>query len=411
MKFKTIKNTFIVLPLLLIFLCSSANAQQPHICSYTSQTATDFPKLNWGDGVNVQPSYKNGGNVWCGWALMKNFSKIRTVRIEIEPGVPLTYVKRWISNANRDGYNVICTYHKFNALASGDREELLKAARWWKANYWELRNASGPFTVNLMNEWGGHDVGPWYYAQSYNEAIKIVREVYSGRIIIDLPGYGQGTRVATIAEPFINDENIVFSIHVYREAAVVFCGSQEKDKGMRRWHLDELERTNRPIIIGEFGDSGKPGYTNWHDIVNYAKSKGWPIIGWAWSGDDSPTKKMNMTKPVFPGTPTGTTDYFNVIYDKLRWQPSGKEEFVDTPDFDISPNPANDFLNITFENVLEEKGSIEIFDMMGKTVMQQSIEAQSNNLRMSIDELPRGTYGIKLQSGDIHAAKIFIKAK
>jgi len=394
MKFKTIKNTFIVLPLLLIFLCSSANAQT----------------LGWGDGVNIQPSYYNNGNVWCGWVLMKNFSKIRTVRIEIEPGVSLTHVKRWISNANRSGYNVICTYHKYTAIASGSREELLQAARWWKANYWELRNASGAFTVNLMNEWGGHDVGPWHYAQSYNEAIKIVREVYSGRIIIDLPGYGQGTRVATFASPFITDQNIVFSIHVYPEAAVVFYGSQQDDKGIKRWHLNELERTNRPIIVGEFGDSKKPGYTNWSDIVNYAKTKGWTIIGWAWSGDDSEIK-MNMAQPMFPGTPTSTTDYFNVIYNKLRWQPSAKEEFVDTLDFDISPNPANDFLNITFENVLEEKGSIEIFDMMGKTVMQQSIEAQSNNLRMSIDELPQGTYGIKLQSGDIHAAKIFIKAK
>ena len=37
------------------------------------------------NGVNLQPSYYNGGAVNFGWGLMKQFANIKTVRIEIEP--------------------------------------------------------------------------------------------------------------------------------------------------------------------------------------------------------------------------------------------------------------------------------------------------------------------------------------
>ncbi|NLP58412.1 hypothetical protein [Lutibacter sp. B1] len=38
-----------------------------------------------GNGVNLQPSYYNSGNVTIGWDLMKTYPGIETVRIEIEP--------------------------------------------------------------------------------------------------------------------------------------------------------------------------------------------------------------------------------------------------------------------------------------------------------------------------------------
>src|SRR5581483_1106978 len=72
----------------------------------------------WGNGVNLQPSYYNSGNVNFGWSLMKANPKIKTVRIEIEPTVSITTVKSWISQAKSNGYNIICTYHKASVLGS-----------------------------------------------------------------------------------------------------------------------------------------------------------------------------------------------------------------------------------------------------------------------------------------------------
>jgi len=135
----------------------------------------------------LQPSYYNNGNVNFGWDLMRQQANITTLRIEIEPGRE-THAAGWIADAQRNGYQVIATYHKHTANGSNDVNELLAAANWWVKNYQKL---GGNFTINLMNEWGNHDLNALDYAVAYNQAIAIVRTVYSGPIIIDLPGWGQ----------------------------------------------------------------------------------------------------------------------------------------------------------------------------------------------------------------------------
>ena len=42
------------------------------------------------NGANLQPSYYNGGNVNFGWSLMKTDTKIKTLRLEIEPSIAIT---------------------------------------------------------------------------------------------------------------------------------------------------------------------------------------------------------------------------------------------------------------------------------------------------------------------------------
>ena len=57
----------------------------------------------FGNGVNLQPSYYNNGNPNFGWSLMKQQTKIITVRIEIEPD-KVSQAKTWISQA-RSNYH------------------------------------------------------------------------------------------------------------------------------------------------------------------------------------------------------------------------------------------------------------------------------------------------------------------
>ena len=73
-------------------------------------------------------------------------------------------------------------------------DELLQAANWWKANYKSLAQ-SGKFVLNLMKEWGDHKLTSAAYATAYNNALKIVRQVYSGTVIIDAPGWGQEAQI------------------------------------------------------------------------------------------------------------------------------------------------------------------------------------------------------------------------
>lgn len=269
-----------------------------------------------GHGVNLQPSYFCNGDMEIGWELMIQYPDIKSVRIEIEPDKQATVedAARWINEANAFGFDVVATYHRYEDNGSPDPNTLMAAANWWKTNYSTL-SAAGPLVVNLMNEWGDHNVTSQQYADAYNQAISIVREVYSGPIICDIPGWGQETHIAAHASSLISDNNIVFSVHVYPAAYNGYTGNSLVNSD-----LDYLNNAGRPVIIGEFGSEGRGG-ADWSALVDHGKSLGWSIMGWAWNGDGSKPKVMNMVSPNWGNDCFATeytpTSYFSTIYDKL----------------------------------------------------------------------------------------------
>lgn len=293
----------------LILSCSSENLTEK-VAPSSQRTA------NLDNGVNLQPSYYNGGNCDLGWNLMNQNTKIITVRIEVEPN-QVNNAKRWISEAKANGKTVIVSYRKSAVLGSDDTAELQLAANWWKTNYAAL---GGGFTINLMNEWGSHNISSNDYAVAYNTAISTVRSVYGGNIIIDIPGYGQETATAACAVKGCNggttikDVNIILSAHIYPGAY-----NQGKGRYMNTTDIDDLASSGRPCMIGEFGSIGGSG-ADWYGITNYAKSKGWTILGWAWDGDGG---GMNMITPQFQPFTAGSpktyskSSYFNTVYDLL----------------------------------------------------------------------------------------------
>ena len=312
--FKLMKSVFLAFSVVLLTgifsQCSESESVSP-----VSKTTLPSEEGVFGNGVNLQPSYYNGGNPNFGWTLMKQNTKIKTVRIEIEPD-KVTQAKSWISQAKSNGYTIIATYHKASVLGSDNASELTAAANWWKTNYSAL---GGGFTINLMNEWGSHNISPSSFASAYNSAISIVRQVYSGKIIIDIPGWGQETATAACAvkgctsgQTKITDTNIILSAHIYPGAY-----NQGKGRYCNTSDIDDLASAGRSCILGEFGNQGGSG-ADWSGIVDYAKSKGWTIIGWAWNGDGG---SMNMVTPSWASNGGATSfskgSYFNVVYDKL----------------------------------------------------------------------------------------------
>lgn len=267
------------------------------------------------NGVNIQPSYYNGGNPNLGWSLMNANTKIKTVRIEVEPGY-VTQAKTWIAGAKSNGHPIILTYHKASVLGSDSASELTAAGNWWKTNYSTL-SASASFQVNLMNEWGSHNLSSNSMAGAYNTAISLVRSKYSSNIVIDIPGWGQETITATEAVKGtngtkINDTNITLSAHIYPGA-----WNQRANAWLNVSHLNTMGATSgRACMLGEFGTGS--GSADWSGIVDNCRNNGWSVLGWAWNGDGG---SLNMCSPSWASNGGATSfsksSYFATIYNKL----------------------------------------------------------------------------------------------
>jgi mannan endo-1,4-beta-mannosidase len=248
----------------------------------------------FGNGVNLQPSYSYGGRADLGWTLMKSVPTIRTVRILIEPNRNQEAL-RWITEAQDNGYDVIACYNVANELASDDPAKLQDAADWWVYNYPKLKAKTG-ITINVRNEWGSHGLDPQAYANAYNAALARIRTVYEKRLVIDAPGYGQGaTRLyqalQTVQKPIV-DRNITLSVHVYPSA---FDG--QTGKALQNAALKSLHGTGIPCLIGEYGSRTEHGViAPWKELLACAKSLHWPVLAWCWAADSTggPADPRNM---------------------------------------------------------------------------------------------------------------------
>lgn len=266
------------------------------------------------NGVNLQPSYYNNGQPNFGWNLMANYNaKIRTVRIEIEPSAT-AHAKSWIAAARSHGYFVVATYHDYTKLGSDNPQDLKTAANWWVKNYASITDGNATnFVINVMNEWGSHTLPAGSYADAYNDAIGLIRQVYKGYIIADLPGWGQEFQTAAKASSQIHDAQVMFSAHLYPTA-----WNNNEGRYVQPQDLDDLSKTGRPCIVGEFGTGGS-GSADVSSLVQHAKSLHWTVLGWAWNGDGT---GMNMVSPAWSDNPTASSftinsNYFNTIYDLL----------------------------------------------------------------------------------------------
>lgn len=264
------------------------------------------------DGVNLQPAYYNGGNVNFAWSLMKSKSNIQRLRIEIDSSrVSTATAKSWIDQAKANGFtNIICTFHQFGG--SDNAADLMTAANWWKNNYNAL---GGGFTINLCNEWSDHNITSSAYASAYNSAIAVVRQVYSGPIVVDIPGWGQETLTALNAyktsSPTITDGNVIVSTHIYPGN-----WNQGRNHVYQTSDMNDLSAIGKTVIIGEFGTG--TGSCDWSGCVNYGKSLGWSCLAWSWNGDGG---ALNMVSPSWAQNATATSfatnSYFDTVYPKL----------------------------------------------------------------------------------------------
>lgn len=68
----------------------------------------------------------------------------------------------------------------------------------------------------------------------------------------------------------------------------------------------------------------------------------------------------------------------------------------------VGPNPASDYVNLTYYNDHEETMLLSVRDMQGKTVVQQEIESinGANAVRLTLEKVDAGAYFVTLQGAN-----------
>ncbi len=76
----------------------------------------------------------------------------------------------------------------------------------------------------------------------------------------------------------------------------------------------------------------------------------------------------------------------------------------------LFPNPAKDLLNIDYSNVSQETTVVNVYNLAGKVVLQQTTNTSKgdNQLQLDISSLQKGTYILQLNNGKQNAVKKFI---
>lgn len=74
--------------------------------------------------------------------------------------------------------------------------------------------------------------------------------------------------------------------------------------------------------------------------------------------------------------------------------PVGIEETLAIQSLTVQPNPANDLVRFNANTIKSGKGTLRIFDLVGKQVVQQSLQLSygSNQINYNTSDLPEGVY-------------------
>ncbi len=141
-----------------------------------------------------------------------------------------------------DAHDLIGSYYE------GENFEVLKDH--WRTMAQEFKD--NPYVwFNLHNEPGNKTAQPEKWVSYHRELIDIIRaEGAQNNIVIDGETWGQDYKTRTIlnkaAEVMEGNENIMFSLHIYRQWG---DGHEVGD------YIDQLHAENIPVMIGEYGNT------------------------------------------------------------------------------------------------------------------------------------------------------------
>lgn len=183
---------------------------------------------------------------------------------------------------------------------SNNVSDLMANVGWWlQDDIRRFLNENRRYVLlNISNEWGGHNLAGFRWAQAYQEAIAALREAgIRNTLIIDSSGWGQSMiPIKYYADILLDsdpDRNVVFSVHMY--------GSWNSPEDITE-HLEWAKENSVPLIVGEFGYDYGNGDNNLgcrvdaDRVLAECQRLGFGWLAWSWSGNNRENAWLDLTR-------------------------------------------------------------------------------------------------------------------
>ena len=79
------------------------------------------------------------------------------------------------------------------------------------------------------------------------------------------------------------------------------------------------------------------------------------------------------------------------------------------PDFDLTPNPANNTVSVLFRKPITQKCHLQIYHLSGQLVKKVEISPNSTVINMNIENMAAGVYFCRLSTGTTTSKLVVIK--
>lgn len=114
----------------------------------------------------------------------------------------------------------------------------------------------------------------------------------------------------------------------------------------------------------------------------------------------------SLTIKVYDSTAAGT--FISKTFSATSWGNAAVN--IAKPTFSIYPNPANDLLTVNLPKEINDNATIEVYNMLGKKMKSVRIGNAMDRVNVEVDELPRGTYIIRVvENGSSLFSRTFLK--
>ncbi len=387
----------------------------------------EFPSLYGG--------FKDAVGKWGGAALLSGYKSL----CDDAPGFPggnspaaSRDVIVFAGNGNLDGWDVIDT----STIWQGPREAFT-IAYWWKSEREMTADLTNPCPPDQIPDWGEEetqfDGGAFnsvaiqcyynYYAFGWRNGSDGVDEAHKTSYFVpaggDAPAKGEWVHVAITFDGSTGDLTLYLN------------GTVAED-----WEGETSANPN-PVATG---------YTQFDGVTFDPEVVGVPRGSVVFGATNGPSPSGRNSGGDFWGEVSQYEGQFGYIEDhyRLGWPAGGElDEFAYwndaalTPDqiqqivdneietllggtgisdnnynkdlFNVYPNPSNGEFTINISSQYAEDGILEVMNMNGTVIYEQTVEAKSNQLNLNLAVAP-GLYLVKYQTGaQINVERMLIK--